>query len=372
MGDGFWQGKRVFVTGHTGFKGSWLSLLLMELGAHVQGYALAPPSNPSLFAAARLDELVASTAGDVRDFDRLKASMHAHATEIVIHMAAQPLVRRSYSAPLETFATNVMGTVHVLECARQIGDVRVVVNVTSDKCYQNIETLSAYQEHHPKGGHDPYSSSKACAELVSEAYRSSFFSNPDNASTGIALATARAGNVIGGGDWAEDRLIPDVVRCCARGESVEIRSPAAIRPWQLVLEPLSGYLLLAERLWTSGAEFAEGWNFGPRDKDERPVRDVVDRITEYWGGAASWHLSGGHHPHEAKYLKLDCTKAATRLGWVPRTDLDTALRWTVDWYKEYFQGADLRALCRRQIQDFLAAEKERPWAHRSVAFAKAS
>jgi len=346
-------------------------LLLTELGANVQGFALAPPTNPSLFATARIDKLVASTEGDVRDFGSLHAAMRAHAPEIVIHMAAQALVRRSYRDPVSTYSTNVMGTVHVLESVRQIGGVRVVVNVTSDKCYQNLETLRGYEEHQAMGGHDPYSSSKGCAELVTAAYRDSYFKNPEPATGEVGLATVRAGNVIGGGDWAEDRLIPDILRSFSRNESVEIRNPAAIRPWQHVLDPLSGYLMLAERLWSASA-FAEGWNFGPRDEDAWPVENVINRIAKYWGDGAAWHLSAGHHPHEAKFLKLDCTKARTRLGWAPRTDLDTALRWTVAWHRAYLQGSDPRNLCRQQISEFLSANKELPCARPGVAFAKAS
>jgi CDP-glucose 4,6-dehydratase len=368
----FWQGKRVFVTGHTGFKGGWLSLLLSELGAEVQGYALAPPTNPSLFDAASVGELVASTIGDIRDFDALQAAMRAARPEIVIHLAAQPLVRLSYRDPITTYSTNVMGTVHVLECVRRLEGVRAVVNVTSDKCYENVETRRAYEEHQAMGGHDPYSSSKGCAELVTSAYRSSYFSTPADPAGDVALATARAGNVIGGGDWGADRLLPDILRSFGRGQSVEIRNPRAIRPWQHVLDPLGGYLMLAERLASEGQALAEGWNFGPGDEGEWPVADVVDCAAKHWGGGAAWHLSHEPHPHEAKLLKLDCTKAHTRLGWKPRLTLETALQWTVEWHRSYLAGANARNLCQRQIAAFLQAEKENTCTRPSVAFAKAS
>jgi CDP-glucose 4,6-dehydratase len=368
----FWGGKRVFVTGHTGFKGAWLCLLLKELGAEVWGYALAPPTEPSLFKLARIDELVSSTEGDVRDLNPLTSALQACAPDVVIHLAAQALVRASYREPAATYATNVMGTVHLLEGVRQAGGVRVVLNVTSDKCYRNVETLRGYQEDQPMGGHDPYSSSKGCAELVTEAYRNSYFSNPAIAAARVALASARAGNVIGGGDWAADRLIPDIVRCCALGHQVEIRNPGAIRPWQHVLEPLSGYLQLAERLWDSPVEFAQGWNFGPQESDAQPVHAIVQRITSLWGEGASWRLSGDRHPHEAKYLKLDCTKARVKLGWRPRTDLDTALQWTVEWYKDHRQGADARGLCQQQIRNFSSGEGKSRWEFPNAGFAKAS
>ena len=372
MDSKFWRGKRVFVTGHTGFKGSWLCLLLQELGADVRGFALPPPTEPSLFQLARIDELVKSTAGDVRDLGSLTASLRANAPEIVIHMAAQPLVRASYRDPTTTFATNVMGTVNLLESVRQAGGVRVVVNVTSDKCYRNVETHGSYHEDLPMGGHDPYSSSKGCAELVTDAFRCSYFSALAVPDAPVALASARAGNVIGGGDWAADRLIPDIVRCCAQGKQVEIRNPAAVRPWQHVLEPLSGYLLLAEKLWASPQEFAQGWNFGPLEHDAQPVQAVVQQITAMWSEGASWRLSTERHPHEAKLLKLDCTKAHAKLGWRPRTDLKTALRWTVEWYKSQARGAEARGLSQRQIREFMSAAGECRHDMHDTPFAKAS
>ncbi|HEX4132517.1 MAG TPA: CDP-glucose 4,6-dehydratase [Pirellulales bacterium] len=358
MNSRFWRNRRVFVTGHTGFKGSWLCLMLERLGARTTGYALPPPSDPSLFRLARVDEAVETVEGDVRDYAAVERAMRAAKPEVVIHMAAQALVRPSYRDPISTYGTNVMGTVHVLEAVRHVGGVRAIVNVTSDKCYRNNEAPLGYREHEPMGGHDPYSSSKGCAELVTDAYRRSYFSGSEGAKDETVLASARAGNVIGGGDWAEDRLIPDVVRSCLKGQSVEIRNPAAIRPWQLVLEPLNGYLMLAERLYEQGNEFAEGWNFGPREEDARPVDHVVSRITQLWGDGASWHVSAGRHPHEARYLKLDCAKARNRFGWRPHTDLETGLRWTVEWYRRIHSGADARNLSNDHIRRFLELADE--------------
>jgi CDP-glucose 4,6-dehydratase len=343
----FWQGKRVFLTGHTGFKGGWLSLWLQRLGAQVQGYALAPEGAHNLFTEARVAEGMASTFGDIRDLAGLQAALGAFRPDIVIHMAAQPLVRLSYAQPVETYATNVMGTVHLLEAVRQTAGVRAVVNVTTDKCYENREWAWGYREDEPMGGHDPYSNSKGCAELVSSAYRRSFF-----AAGGPALATARAGNVIGGGDWATDRLVPDILRAFEKGEPVVIRNPHSTRPWQHVLEPLSGYLALAQRLWDEGAAFAEGWNLGPRDEDARPVQWIVERLVDQWGDGARWQLDGGQHPHEAHYLKLDISKARARLGWQPRWRLAEALDHIVTWHRAWLAGEDVRALCLRQIDQY--------------------
>lgn len=340
----FWLGKRVLVTGHTGFKGGWLCLWLQSMGANVVGYALAPPSNPNLFQAARVDEGMTSIIGDILDPNGLQSAMTAHAPEIVFHLAAQALVRRSYANPVQTYATNVMGTVNVLESIRQSGNVKVVVNVTSDKCYENHEWAWGYRENDPMGGHDPYSSSKGCAELVAAAYRNSYF-----VEQGVAMASARAGNVIGGGDWAEDRLIPDIMRAIERGEAAQIRYPNAIRPWQHVLEPLSGYLMLAQALEKHGKPYAEGWNFGPADDDARPVAWVLDKMVELWGEGARWSLVKGTHPHEANYLKLDCSKARGMLGWRPRWALTTALQNVVSWYKNYLSDADMREVCMQQI-----------------------
>lgn len=348
----FWSGKRVFLTGHTGFKGSWLSIWLHALGAEVTGYALEPPTVPSLYELAGVGELVTSVIADVRDLERLRAEMLRAAPEIVIHMAAQPLVRDSYKIPVETYATNVMGTVHLLEAVRQSPTVRGVVNVTTDKVYENREWVWGYRENEPMGGYDPYSNSKGCSELVTAAYRSSYFNPRDYERHGVAVATARAGNVIGGGDWAGDRLVPDIVRAILAGEPVRIRNPHAIRPWQHVLEPLSGYLLLAQRLFEEGAEYAQGWNFGPPEEDARPVEWLVQRLCAGWGDGARYEMDRGEHPHEAHYLKLDCSKARGELGWHPRWNLETALSSIVDWTRVYLEKGDLRAECLRQIRSY--------------------
>lgn len=345
----FWSGKKVFVTGHTGFKGSWLSLWLQSMGANVIGYALAPPTNPSLFAVANVADGMTSLEGDIRDVSAISKELKNYQPDIVIHMAAQSLVRHSYANPIETYSTNVMGTVNVLEAARQAGSVRAIVNVTSDKCYENREWLWGYRENEALGGYDPYSNSKGCAELVTSAYRNSYF-NPDHyADHRVALASARAGNVIGGGDWAVDRLIPDIMRAIVQGKPVHIRNSLAIRPWQHVLEPLSGYLMLAEKLWKEGAAYGEAWNFGPSDEDTKPVSWIVDRLTKAWGKGASWKLDDGDHPHEAHYLKLDCSKAKLRLDWHPRWHLEQALGAIVDWHLAHQAGNDMRAVTLRQI-----------------------
>ncbi len=343
----FWRGKRVLLTGHTGFKGSWLSLWLQQLGAEVQGLALVPQDGHSLFDAARVSEDMASAIGDIRDLAFVVKTMGEFRPDIVIHMAAQPLVRLSYAEPVETYATNVMGTVHLLEAVRQTPGVRVVVNVTTDKCYENKEWTWGYREDEPMGGHDPYSNSKGCAELVSSAYRRSFFQRG-----GPALATARAGNVIGGGDWATDRLVPDILRAFERNEPVVIRNPHSTRPWQHVLEPLSGYLTLAQHLWDGGAAFAEGWNLGPRDEDAKPVQWIVEQLVARWGQGARWQLDGGNHPHEANFLKLDISKARSRLGWEPRWRLADALQHIVTWHQAWLAGDDVRSLCLAQIAQY--------------------
>jgi CDP-glucose 4,6-dehydratase len=349
----FWAGKRVLVTGHTGFKGSWLALWLQALGADVVGLSLDPPTTPSLFRQARVAEGILSLHGDIRDPDVVRDVMATHEPDIVFHLAAQSLVRASYRSPVETYATNVMGTVHVLEAMRQVQSARVGVIVTSDKCYENRESmLWGYREPDPMGGHDPYSNSKGCAELVAAAYRDSFFGGPEGPP--LALATARAGNVIGGGDWAADRLVPDIVRAFADGRPVHIRRPDAVRPWQHVLEPLSGYLRLAERLWTDGDGRAGAWNFGPDEDDARPVGAVVEQMIERWGHGADAVLDDGPHPHEATYLRLDCSKARALLDWRPRLSLDEALAWTVEWYREVDRGADARALAADQIHRYQA------------------
>lgn len=344
----FWQGKRVLLTGHTGFKGSWLSLWLQNMGAVVRGVALTPPTEPALFEVAKVAEGMDHCIADIRDFSLVQSLIGGFQPEIVIHMAAQPLVRLSYQQPLETYATNVMGTAHVLEASRHAGSVRAIVNITTDKCYENREWVWGYREDEPMGGYDPYSSSKGCAELVSNAYRKSFLKE-----AGIAMATARAGNVIGGGDWAADRLVPDILRALENKSPVQIRNPHAIRPWQHVLEPLSGYLLLAERLYEYGQVDAEGWNFGPNDEDARPVQWIVERLCAAWGDSASWILQPGSHPHEAGFLKLDISKARQRLQWRPRWDLETTLARIVEWHRFWVQGGDMRMLCLKQISQYI-------------------
>jgi CDP-glucose 4,6-dehydratase len=352
MNPAFWRGKRVFLTGHTGFKGSWLSLWLQSLGAQVTGFALAPPSQPSLFETAQVAQGMESLRGDIRDAAALQAAMQAARPDIVIHMAAQALVRYSYANPVETYSTNVMGLVHLFEAVRATPGVRAVVNVTSDKCYENREWPWGYRENEAMGGYDPYSNSKGCAELVTSAYRSSFFNPERHAEHGIALGSGRAGNVIGGGDWAEDRLIPDMVRAIGAGRPVRIRSPHAIRPWQHVLEPLSGYLALAERLYTDGPGFAEGFNFGPHDVDARPVQWIVERLCQSWGAGASWELDEAPQPHEAHYLKLDCSKARSRLDWQPRWQLGQTIDHIVAWHKAHAAGLDMRAFTLAQIDTY--------------------
>ncbi|MFJ8064176.1 CDP-glucose 4,6-dehydratase [Psychrobacillus sp. NPDC096426] len=348
----FWKNKKVFLTGHTGFKGSWMSIWLHSMGAKVTGYALMPPTSPSLFEAAGVEQLVHSIIGDIRDVATLEKAILETDPEIVIHMAAQPLVRESYKNPVETYSTNVMGTVHLFESVRKCASVKAVINVTTDKCYENKEWVWGYRENEPMGGYDPYSNSKACSELVTSSYRSSFFNPADYSIHGVAIASARAGNVIGGGDWAEDRLIPDCINSLVSDEPIIIRNPNAIRPWQHVLEPLSGYLLLAEKLFNHGPEYAEAWNFGPNDEDAKPVEWIVQKMIEKWNGEASYKLDGGKHPHEAGYLKLDCSKAKIKLGWQPQWNLETTIEKIVEWNTQYQLNEDIQDVCRKQLNSY--------------------
>jgi CDP-glucose 4,6-dehydratase len=350
----FWRGKRVFLTGHTGFKGGWLALWLQQLGATVRGYALPPPTVPNLFEMARVDVGMESIVADIRDGTRLTNELSAFHPDVVIHMAAQSLVRESYADPLGTYETNVMGTIALLEAVRKAPEVRVVINVTSDKCYENREWYWGYREIDPMGGFDPYSSSKGCAELVTSAYRCSFFNPMQPNSHGASIASARAGNVIGGGDWAKHRLVPDVMRAAFANKVAVIRNPRAVRPWQHVLEPLRGYLVLAEKLWEGGAKFAAGWNFGPDDRDVQPVVCLLDLIKHEMGQLRWEHHSDNHAPHEAGLLKLDTSKALHSLQWRPVWDLRGAVAATVSWYRAAHEGKDMHAFTLAQISDYAA------------------
>ena len=355
-----WQGKRVFLTGHTGFKGGWLALWLTKLGAQVRGYALDPYTTPNLLNTAAIPSVIEDLRGDIRDAARLDRAIQDFSPEVVFHLAAQPLVRLSYADPIGTFETNVIGTARVLDAVRRTPSVRAVVSVTTDKCYENKEWIWPYRETDALGGYDPYSSSKACAELVSAAFRTSYFHPSQLGQAGghtTAIATARAGNVIGGGDWSLDRLIPDLIAGFTRGESVRIRRPDAVRPWQHVLEPLHGYILLAEHLLTPSshaAKYATAYNFGPTEDDAQPVRWIVEKMTQFWGDGASWQLDPDPGVHEAGYLKLDASRARADLGWRPRLRLETALQWLVEWYRAAERQEDMHAFTLRQIADYEA------------------
>lgn len=348
----FWKGRRVFLTGHTGFKGSWLSLWLGALGADVTGYALEPPTEPNLFTVGKVSGSIRSICADIRDFDRIKAAIAECHPDVVIHMAAQTVVRRGYEDPIETYSSNVMGTIHVFEALRQLRHRCAVVNVTSDKCYDNREWVWGYRESDRLGGHDPYSNSKGCAELVTSSYRDSFFQPELEDRHGVALASARAGNVIGGGDWTKNQLIPDLMRAFLAGEPCLIRTPSATRPWQFVLEPLRGYLMLAERLMGDAKRFASGWNFGPSDDDAKPVSWIADKLVQCWGAGASWTRDQAAHPAEAHALKLDASKAKACLGWQPLLPLSDALEWIVTWYRTFRDGGDVARLTREQISRY--------------------
>jgi CDP-glucose 4,6-dehydratase len=353
MNPAFWKDRRVLVTGHTGFKGSWLCLVLRHLGASSTGYSLPPPTTPNLFTEAAVAGTLESVEGDVRDVERVRQALARARPEVVFHLAAQSLVRRSYAEPLETYSTNVLGTASVLEACRGAAGLKAVVVVTTDKCYVNREWVWGYREDDTLGGDDPYSSSKAAAELVTAAYRRSFFDPRSRDGHGAAIASARAGNVIGGGDWAEDRLLPDAMRAFAKGEAVGIRHPEATRPWQHVLDPVTGYLALAERLALDGPGAAEAWNFGPLSDEAMTVASVMDYVCRRWQDGARWVRDAAAHPHEGHLLRLDSTKAVERLGWRPRLGLTQALDLTVDWYRARSRQRDLPALTRAQIRDYL-------------------
>ena len=353
MNRSFWEGKRVFLTGHTGFKGSYACLWLSSMGAEVTGYALEPNTTPNLSELVRVEEDVSSVIGDVRDLDRLSRAMKEAKPQIVIHMAAQPLVSEGYTDPVGTYETNVMGTVHVLEAVRQCESIKAVVNVTTDKCYENRESARGYREDEPMGGYDPYSSSKGCSELVTAAYRQSFFPPESYARHGVAISTARAGNVIGFGDWAENRLVPDFFRAMEKNQPVVLRNPGATRPWQYVLEPLHGYFTLAQTLYEQGSAFCGAWNFGPEDGDTRDVEWIIKRLCELWGGGASYRVDGERQFHETNCLKLDISKAKMLLDWKPRWDLNTALEILVDRHKRYLAGENVKALCLETIKQYM-------------------
>ena len=343
-----WKSKKVFLTGHTGFKGSWISLWLQSMGAIVKGYSLAPNTSPNLFSVANVCENMDSEIGDIRDLQHISKSMLAFNPDVLIHMAAQPLVRLSYQEPVDTYATNVMGTVNVLESARFCANLKAIVSVTTDKCYENKEWEWGYRENEPMGGHDPYSSSKGCAELVTSAYRRSFFNTKETAS----VASARAGNVIGGGDWADDRLIPDILKAFEKSTPVIVRNPLSTRPWQHVLEPLSGYLVLAEQLFEKGDKFAEAWNFGPKEEGCKSVQWILDKMVSSWGKGASWELDKNNNPHEAGFLKLDCSKAANKLHWQPKWNLEKTLDLIINWHQNYGKGNDVKKECLKEINEY--------------------
>lgn len=348
----FWNGKRVFVTGHTGFKGAWLSTWLNHLGAEIVGYSLKSPTDPSLFELCNLRSLIKSIDGDIRDLDNLKYHIGKSNPEIVFHLAAQSLVRRSYKEPVETYASNVMGTVNLLESIRTVGGVKVAVIVTSDKCYDNKEWLWGYRENEPMGGYDPYSSSKGCAELVTQAYRKSYFSEDKYNEHGTILVSTRAGNVIGGGDWAEDRIVPDCVRALMKNNAIRIRYPESIRPWQHVLDLLRGYLILARMSYVCGSVYSGAWNFGPHQNAEVSVKYLVESIIQDWNGGGEWLKDKNEQPHEAHYLRLDCSKAKMKLGWTPLWSFREAVKKTVEWYKAYNSNEDMLKISINQINNY--------------------
>ena len=349
MNPQFWENKKILVTGHTGFKGSWLSLWLKSLGANLTGYSLPPPTKPSLFELVNVSDGMQSIEGDIRDLDHIKAVLQKNSPEILIHMAAQSLVVKSHDDPHDTYTTNVLGTLNILEALRHSNSIKAAIIITSDKCYQNKEWVWGYREYDSLGGIDPYSNSKACAELITSAYRDSYF---DNLKSSVSVATVRAGNVIGGGDWAENRLIPDVMQSLISDYQVKIRNPNSVRPWQFVMEPLDGYLTLVEQLWANGTEYAGGWNFGPKENDAQTVSRIVEQLGLLWGKKTDWKELPQPYPHEANYVKLDCSKALQKLGWAPKLSLKTTLQWVVDWYKSYGNNEKLIELTQNQILEY--------------------
>ena len=350
MDRNFWKGKKVFITGHTGFKGGWLSIWLAESGAKVTGYSLKPETNPSLFKSCSIEKKINSIIGDVRDEKKLKKTILEAEPDIVFHLASQPLVLKSYENPVETYEINLMGTVNILNAMRDISSVKAFINVTSDKCYANDENLKAFKENDSMGGYDPYSSSKACSELITAAYRSSFFKSI------VAIATARAGNVIGGGDWAENRIIPDFIKKIQQKQKLVIRNPESIRPWQFVLEPLNGYLMLAEKLFQNSLDYAESWNFGPNKKDDKTVEWLISKFDKEYGdgnGNSFQIVSSKESIHESKYLKLDCSKSIGRLNWSPKLSIEKSISMTCDWYRNFYKdNQDMYSFSVKQIKQY--------------------
>jgi|SaaInlV_165m_DNA_2_1040747.scaffolds.fasta_scaffold01880_6 CDP-glucose 4,6-dehydratase len=349
MNESFWKNKKILITGHTGFKGSWLTIWLKKLGADITGFSKSVPTNPSLFETANIEKDIKSVVGDIQNYELLKETISKCEPEIIFHMAAQSLVIKSYSNPIETFSTNVMGTVNLLYAVKETKKAKIVINITSDKCYENNESLEGYSEEDPMGGHDPYSSSKGCAELITKSFRKSFFSSDHE--NNIGLASVRAGNVIGGGDWAENRLIPDIIRAIKNKENVKIRNPNALRPWQHVLDPLNGYISLAEKLWDDQKKHSEGWNFGPEKNEVKPVSWIIEEFNELWKNKINW-VVGNNELHEANNLILNCQKAKSRLGWNSKINTETALKMTIEWYTKYFDGKNMREVTEEQIIEF--------------------
>ena len=354
MNSNFWKNKKVLLTGHTGFKGSWLSIWLKKLDVELVGFSKDIPTKPSLFEIAKVSEGMTSITGNIEDFTAIQKVLKENKPEIVIHMAAQSLVRKSYEEPINTFATNVMGTVNLLQAVKTTGSTRVLINITSDKCYENKGTEKAFSENSPMGGYDPYSSSKGCAELVTSSFRDSFFNLKEFDLHRCSLSSVRSGNVIGGGDWAKDRLIPDIMNSISKRIPTQIRNTRSIRPWQFVLEPLFGYLILAQRMWEKGKEFSEPWNFGPDETDCKSVKWILEKISKEWDDGFSWKEDTRDNPHEAEMLKLDCNKAKKRLGWKTKLDVTETIEWTVNWYKEYFKNSDMKEYTENQIDKFIS------------------